>query len=122
MISINRCEVGKLLSDQYKNKLNFNIPRGPLIERWLTGENYVLQTISSSTPKSLIEVRDGAKTHSTGPIIIDYNKNEIPFEFNTNNEVPQIIVIDGNHRLNECLERGEKIIDAYVSDSICNWS
>ena len=121
MKTISRNEVEDILMQQHYVKLRYTGSGVEWGERWLSGEQYVLKTIPIGLPSSLLEIRAGDVTHSAGPIIIDINKNRIPYEFVTNNKVPGIIVIDGNHRLKECIEQGHDTIDAFVSDAITSW-
>ena len=109
-------EVGELLSHQHFNKLRGHLSKEYLIEKWLCSDYYTLQTIDIRVPSVLIEVENGQKTHSTGAIVLEYNKNRIPHMFNHNNKIDDIIVVDGKHRLTECRQNGDSTIQAYVGN------
>jgi hypothetical protein len=117
---ISKNDVATILSKQYFNKKNYNFTAGYLSNKWVSSESFELRTIDINSVDVIVDVAENQLTRSIGPIIVDYNKNRIPYKFSKCNNISDIIILDGKHRWTEAKNRGERTIQAYIGNNVCD--
>ena len=104
-------DVGNILA---KQPLNKGKSHKDLVDKWVSSDNFTLMDIPVDSVGMATEPKDIPRTE--GPIIVDENINEIGRYKGRYGAPPDVIVLDGKHRLAKAIQNGEKTIKAYVGD------
>lgn len=109
-------DVSEVLSNQPLNK---GIPISDLSEKWIASSTFHKMSVPVDIIGIATEPLPGALPVARGPIIVDLNINElgrIKSEFGTHGKPPDVLVLDGKHRLSLVKKQGQRVIEAFVGD------
>lgn len=109
-------KVASILSEQPFNK---GKSKDKLKEKWISSSEFHLMDIPVGSVG--IATTPTGVSKSTEPIIVDENVNQVgrlASEFGTHGAAPDILVLDGKHRLVQAISSGKKMIKAYVGDKV----
>lgn len=111
--TLTRNDVVDILASQPNNK---GKDKARLGDRWVASQNFTRMEI----PIDAVGIASPAKgkSQTTGPIIVDKNIAEVGRFEGQYGAPPDVLVIDGKHRISEAKARGEKTIEAFVGDSV----
>ena len=108
-------DVAKVLLEQFGN-VQGGKSHEYFKDRWVNSEKFVKMEIPIDAATPATKVQPGAKSYSSGPIIVDLNKTGMGRHEGLYGAPAEILIIDGKHRQAHAKENGKKVIEAYVGE------
>lgn len=113
--SLTKKDVGQILASQHFNK-EAGKSAEQMEEKWVASETFTEMEIPLSAVAPATAVKSGAKSLSTGPIIVDKNITGMGRTEGSFGEPAPVLILDGKHRHEQARLEGKKTIKAFVGD------
>lgn len=104
---------------------SYSVKKSPeeYAKRWMPSESFALRTVPIADIDWQGSMGKGSKvlggeSVTKGPIIIDANRHQVGGDNGTAENAPKVVVLDGQHRLQEARKRGEASILAWVGSEL----
>jgi hypothetical protein len=111
--TLDRSQVAAILA---RHPANANWPFAQLSAHWIASDSFTLREIPVGAVGIATECLPPGGSITTGPIIVDANLRNIGV--GAHGRTPEILVLDGKHRLVEAIRRGGGRLPAYVGAQV----
>lgn len=85
-------------------------------EQFVDSDKFIKMTIPVNSVGMATPVEPKNISYSSGPIIVDNNRSQVGRFEGRYGAPPDTLVLDGKHRLQEAINRGNKTIEAFVGE------